>query len=900
MDPIYPFFARTDPQFYDRPDTGATRGTLLAPTTEKDWSEWARQSDPEWTHWAPPGAQLPEQGWKIHVSATPQNAQRILDETSRYCHVRSLPFKHVPSLVTHFARNAKEADRASSGKFITIYPLDEETLYETLDDLDGVIGGEPAPYVLSDLRWNEGPLYVRYGAFAYLTLTESEREVLAMRHPDGTLVEDRREPSFTPPPWVELPRFLREQLDRWGPSEPPPGFPRITAVRHYSNAGGVYAAEHPDTGERIILKEARPHAGLTPDGRDAVARSRHEEHVLHRLAGPGIVQTRGSYTTQGHRFLALEQIEGMVLNTAVGLRQPLVRHGSHPEHDADYRQWALGIAAQLDDIVARIHAEGWVHGDLHPGNVMVTPDDTVVLIDFEVAQPADGATPIIGAAGYIATDGRTGFAADRYALACIKLLLFAPLAPLLALDGRKAGDLLEEITRSFALDPAWVHAVRRDLGITAAPPTTAHARRVDTAVTAWAVGSEHGLTEVIDLVAANLQTIATHPRSERLWPGDPAQFTDHPAALAHGAGGVVHALRLSGLPVDPAIIDWMAATIPATLEARTGPLARRGLYDGAAGFAWLLRRLGRDDEADRLFRHVRTTDLRSLGTDLAGGLPGIGLALLSESERTPDTLDDARTIAHELSDRLATRGATIEATRPARTAGLFAGPSGTALFAIRLYEHTADPQHLALAARALELDLARCIPADDGSIQLDEGWRLMPYLGAGSAGVGLVLSQLLPHLDDPASHLPTLAGIRDAADTRFVIQSGMMQGRAGLMAYLFALEAAGHAGSLPLDFCPASLLPNHVERLRLHALRSPDGVGFPGQGLLRQSCDLSTGSAGVLAALATYRATRSGDRATGDTARRSLFPLLLPERTPGPSTQSPPSSAPTRREEVTS
>ncbi len=898
MDPIYPFYARTDPQFYDHPDTGATRGTVLEPDGERDWSRWTRRDEPEWTHHVPPGTRLPEQGWKIHVSATQHNAQHILTAVSRYCHVRSLPFKYVPTLVTHFARNAKEADRASSGKFITIYPPDEETLHETLEDLDGAIGGEPGPYILSDLRWNDGPLYVRYGAFVLLTARTEDREFLAVRHPDGSLVEDRREPSFTPPPWVELPRFLQGQVDRLGPSDTPQGFPRITAVRHYSNAGGVYLAIEPGTARKIVLKEARPHAGLTPDGRDAIDRSRHEEQVLQTLAGPGVVQVRGVYTAQGHRFLALEHIEGTVLNTAVGLRQPLVRHGARPEHDADYRQWALGVAGQLDAILGRIHATGWVHGDLHPGNVMVTPDDTVVLIDFEVSQPAEGASPIIGAAGYIATDARTGFAADRYALACVKLLLFAPLAPLLALDARKTGDLLEEIIRSFALDPAWVHALRRDLGITASPPGTAHARRVNTAVTAWNVTDEAGLTELTDLIAANLQAIGEHPRADRLWPGDPAQFTEHPASLAYGAGGVVHSLQLGGFEVNPAILNWVKATIPASLDARTGPLARRGLYDGAAGLAWLMRRLGCHDEADILFRHVDATDLDTLGSDLAGGLPGVGLVLLSESEHSAHMLERAVAVARTLERRLAERAGAV-GTAPG-AAGLYAGPSGIALFAVRLYEHTGDPHHLALATRALDHDLARCVAADDGSIQLDEGWRLMPYLGAGSAGVGVATTQLLPHVTDQDRYLAALAGIRDAADTRFVIQSGMMQGRAGLMSFLFGLEAAEQEGSLPRGFCPGDLLAGHVERLRLHALRRPDGVGFPGQGLLRQSCDLATGAAGVLAAISTYRATRYGTASAATTARSSILPLLLPERHTAPSAHSPTPPDHTRREEVTS
>jgi hypothetical protein len=32
--------------------------------------------------------------------------------------------------------------------------------------LGELLYGQPGPYILSDLRWGSGPLYVRYGGFA--------------------------------------------------------------------------------------------------------------------------------------------------------------------------------------------------------------------------------------------------------------------------------------------------------------------------------------------------------------------------------------------------------------------------------------------------------------------------------------------------------------------------------------------------------------------------------------------------------------------------------------------------------------------------------------------------------------------------------------------------------------
>ena len=61
----------------------------------------------------------------------------------------------------------------------------------------------------------------------------------------------------------------------------------------------------------MILKEARPYAGLAADGSDAVARLRREHDFLRRLSGLGIApEVRGYFEIGEHHFLAEEFIEG--------------------------------------------------------------------------------------------------------------------------------------------------------------------------------------------------------------------------------------------------------------------------------------------------------------------------------------------------------------------------------------------------------------------------------------------------------------------------------------------------------------------------------------------------------------------------------------------------------------
>ena len=166
-------------------------------------------------------------------------------------------------------------------------------------------------------------------------------------------------------------------------------------------------------------------------------------------------------------------------------------------------------------------------------------------------------------------------------------------------------------------------------------------------------------------------------------------------------------------------------------------------------------------------------------------------------------------------------------------AGLMHGSSGVALLFLHAYELDGDPAMLDLARDALAQDLRRCKRGPDGSLQVDQGWRRLPYLEEGSAGIVPVLSRYLTHRDDPEL-AESLAGLRSVAGARFFVQPGLFNGRAGLIA------------ALPPDDPD---LPDLVAGLRWHALTHDGGTAFPGDRLLRLSMDFATGTAGVLLAL---------------------------------------------------
>ncbi|GIJ32782.1 class III lanthionine synthetase LanKC [Micromonospora sediminimaris] len=830
MDERYDSYCAADPLFYDSLGSAVAQPTFAAASRPLP-TGWRRESLDDWLIHAPDGERLPQQGWKVHVSATVANADRVLDAVWDYCVPRGLSFKFLRGPRTLLLRNSKYAARAASGKFVTVYPRDDAELELVCKELDELLSGEAGPYILSDLRYAAGPVYVRYGGFAARYCHSPDGQVVpAVEDDTGTLVPDRRDPVFHVPSWVTLPDFLAPHLAARNATSTDEVPYRIEKVIHFSNGGGLYVGRDGRTDTQLVFKEARPHAGLDADGTDAVTRLAREAAVLRQLADlPQVPRVHDEFALSDHRFLALEFIEGRPLNKVLVDRYPLIDADATDEDRAAYASWALDVHRQVDEVVRAIHARGLVYGDLHLFNIMLRPDDRVALVDFEVAAPIDGhRRPGLRNQGFAAPRGRTGVAVDHYALACLRLALFLPLTQLVRLVPAKAAHLADIIADTFPvprdfLDAAVAEITAADAESGDRVPPTADVPPVDR-----------------DRLARAILTSATPARTDRLFPGDIEQFRSGGLNLAHGAAGVLYALHQGGAGRWPEHEQWLVR------QATSPPSGTRcGFYDGLHGVAYALEVLGRRQDALDVLDICLRESTTGLDHSLAGGLAGIALNLAELGGRTgePALREAAWQVTGELVERLADDpGGDVSGGRHPY-AGLLRGRTGAALLLVRLYELTGDPDLLDHAATALRQDLRRCVVRPDGALEVNEGWRTMPYLGQGSVGIGLVLDQYLRHRSDE-QFAEASAGVRRAARSPFYAQSGLFAGRAGIIAYLAAQ---------PGDPELRGELDRQIRRLGWHALPYRDGTAFPGEQLLRLSMDLATGTAGVLLALATAR-----------------------------------------------
>ncbi|TYR57779.1 protein kinase/lanthionine synthetase C family protein [Streptomyces parvus] len=858
MNPEYAAYCQADRRFYDAPHRSAGPGGVALDEENAYYAAvrgsapegWTRSRRGDWLAYHPDGLRLPPQGWKIHVSAALDNAASVLGRVLAHCMEHRLAFKCIPNAGLLALRNAKYADRAGSGKFITVYPPSEEAFPEVCTALMELLEGEHGPYILSDLRCGNGPVHTRYGAFAARFCSGPDgRPVPAVADPRGRLVPDDRGPAFRVPSWVTPPGFLMPHLEARA-AVGLAGLPyAVEKALHFSNGGGVYLGRDTRTGEQVVLKEARPYAGLAADGADAVARLERERTALEQLAGLDCVpDVLDVFEVGDHHFLVLQYIPGTTLNTVFARRFPLARQHPSPELLAEHAAWAEELYGQVERAVAAVHDRGIVISDLHMSNVMVDEEaGRIVLLDFEAASPAaERRRQIVANPAFVAPPDRRGTDIDRYALACLRLALYLPLTTLFGIDRTKAAGLARDIARAFpvteeALRPAVEEILRGVRDVRDARDTGEAGEAVSRTAAAAASGTAFAADlrdwpRARDALAKAITASCTPERDDRCFPGDIAQFATATGgqSFAHGAAGVLHALHETGAPPCPPAEEWLLRH--AKDPASGSPL---GFYDGLTGIAWTLHRIGRTAEAADLLRIILDQPLEGLAPGLHNGYAGIGLAL-DDLARTASATDaPALSAAAARCTALAVR-ALVDGPPSPRT-GLLHGASGIALLLIRRYATTGDTALLDLAAGALRRDLERCRAGDDGALLVVEGKRLMPYVGSGSVGIAAVIDAYLAHRPDPDLEAAGRA-LLPAALSAFYVQPGLLRGSAGLLLHLAATPLCD-----PADRRRA--IDRHTDLLGSHALPYGGGLAFPGEQLMRLSMDLATGTAGALLAL---------------------------------------------------
>jgi serine/threonine protein kinase len=143
----------------------------------------------------------------------------------------------------------------------------------------------------------------------------------------------------------------------------------------------VFLAESERLGEMVVLKVLRqvPDVG---ESRNTFERFIQEYEVISGIEHPNVVRIHDLGVADDHAYIAMEYF-------------PL---GSLREHMQEKlpEQKVLDCIRQITLALQTIHAEGVLHRDLKPGNVMLREDGSFALIDFGLAKELAVKTEITG------------------------------------------------------------------------------------------------------------------------------------------------------------------------------------------------------------------------------------------------------------------------------------------------------------------------------------------------------------------------------------------------------------------------------------------------------------------------------------------------------------------------
>ncbi|MEE9231013.1 MAG: protein kinase [Acidobacteriota bacterium] len=220
--------------------------------------------------------------------------------------------------------------------------------------------------------------------------------------------------------------------------------------------GVVWSADDTVLGRQVAIK-------VLPDdfAQDAerLARFKQEARLLAALNHPNIAAIHGLEESDGVRYLVLELVPGLTLAERIG-RGPL------PVDEA------LTVCRQIAEALEAAHEKGIIHRDLKPGNVKVTPDGKVKVLDFGLAKafeaeamsgdlshsptltsPPTRAGVLLGTASYMSPEQARGKPLDKrtdiWSFGCV---MYEVLTGRQTFGGETASDTIANILQR---EPAW-------------------------------------------------------------------------------------------------------------------------------------------------------------------------------------------------------------------------------------------------------------------------------------------------------------------------------------------------------------------------------------------------------------------------------------------------------------
>lgn len=836
----------------------------------------------------------PEQGWKLHVSAHPATALEVLTRVLPVVRRHKVRFKVASSPRALSLLNAGAGGPSQIGKFITVYPEDDDQAVALASELDLATEGLHGPRIPSDRPFRNGSLvHYRFGAFtgSALMLLPDGTVVSALRAPGGGLEPDERRAVYSAPSWAVNP-FLQD--------DPAPSAVaveellqgsayRVLGLLSNSGRGAVFIGVDLAQRRRCVLKAAQRGSGADPGPSELALRR--EADILRSLpahpAWPGYFDL---VEAEDQLLLVVEDIDGVSIGEHVA---DLLMRGKPIETSE-----AADLGLRVAEAVVALHQQGVAHRDLKSENLLVTPDGAVRMVDFEhAARFGEQATPG-GTRGYMSPQQREGSAADSqddvYAIGALLLLLATGCEPSDAPDSHnllsrplellrpgmstELGDLIracldpspEKRPRDVADVSTALREIRAGAEAPGGRPSAARARVLGPAHDLPLAGAlpfvgtlrptAEELTDTATRLCDALCDRATDaPDGSLMWistaPGTlPVPYRQINNGVPGVLLGLASGLEVSGAERHRDVLTRGARWLAESSEVPGAKVS--GLYAGESGVGASLLLSGLISGDRRMIDAAheceeRLRDYPFDAVDLYHGTAGRlrFLAMLWWFDPDRDILAHALRCAGHLHDTAVTRDGLSWWTGDENADGVAVasyahGTAGVADALLDLYEMTGESDHLDLAGNAARWVEGQSITGlPKGGLDWGNGGTFGGLWCYGASGVGLLFLHLLrlgAYTD--AGDIATRAGHSVALGGRYA-GPGLCHGLSGSIEYL--LDVHQHTGDTA--WLDASW---ELQRLLASFRRTGGGgVGFPRTAEGESDISYMLGDSGIVGTL---------------------------------------------------
>jgi len=803
---------------------------------------------------------LPPHGWKIHISATPQNGEEVLRKVIPICVNKKLAFKFLIDKNAIFIMNGKLQSRGSSGKFITIYPLNYQHFLEIIEELHSELKGFEGPHILSDRPYKDSKVvFYRYGGFKGIRQTNvlGERSYKIMS-PEGKLIDDPRVPYWNPPYWVTDTLYKEEETPNTELTLKN-GRYQIEKAIQLSNTGGVYLALDLQNSNKVIIKEARPGTGTDKYGNDAVEKLKREFRIFKKLHGIGMTpEPIDLFQQWTHTFMVEEYINGDHLGRFMASNTPFGLINLDENSRLGYINIIKKIWGSLAEGIAKIHEMGIVIGDISMSNIIVEDAENgkVRMIDFEGAwEIGKDSPPNVKTPGFSSDKSQEEYGKenDIFALGAIMLGTLLSINNVFDVESSLKNVFIDSLGHDLGIPNSILKLIKQSMSdnpnerptLLKIKEKVINFEAQDIKTDRYPGNIDAELRNTIKDSLKFIHKSADFQRFDRLYPSDPLVFVTNPLSIAHGAAGVGYALSKLEGEVPKKVNSWIL-----THSMNPNEYAP-GLYVGTSGIAWALWDMGLQEQSLKIMNENYKHPLLWDQADLYYGVSGYGLTSLRLYLLTNDQVWLDRSV--EIGDwLLSTKKQDLNGNYYWLSKegdvwlGYTQGSSGIALYLLYLYLVTGNKKYLEVGELALSHDISYLKTTKEGYLSARRGTIetvtkekvLTHYWFDGSAGIATSILRYW-YVTKNTKYRGILEKLLPDTFRKYTIFPGLFRGLSGLGNVLLdAYDLIGDERYLKEAYKVAS-------GVNLFKIHRPDGIVFPGEQLLRISTDFGTGSAGI-------------------------------------------------------